>query len=104
MAAEPDLEDLVLRPWRYAHLRLTLEDPALADAFELRDAFDRPLLLSVLRGTVTMGSDSMGLEGGTSGLVRAHEGARTLVLFSRGVEVLRRGVELTPERVTELRL
>ena len=85
-------------------LRVRLGDPSAADALSLLDVEGEELPLSFLLGSVTLGSSSVGIEGGVSNLIRTDESARTLVLYRNGLEVQRVPLALRAGEVNELQL
>lgn len=100
---EPDLLDVRFRAPAPCHLRVFLADPERADSLMLLDEEDRPLSLSFLVGSVTLGAEAVTIQNGTSDLLRTDESARTLVL-SRREEKERIPIHLVPGEVNELHL
>ena len=100
---EPDLSNVVFRAPAVCHLRVFLADPARADSLMLLDERDKPLALSFIVGSVTLGVDAVPIVNGTSDLIQADESARVLVLTKEGRKE-RIPLHLSPGEVNELRL
>jgi hypothetical protein len=104
LAPHADLERLELVLPLLCDLQVDLAgNVALARSFSVLDAEERVLeLQEVYSGGWTF-SREVGFVEGLSPVVRAPESGVTLVLFSAGVEVLRRPLALVPDELTLVR-
>lgn len=104
LSSGDDAEDLELRVARSCKLEVDLTDSGVgADNAEILGADGERLGLAITMGEMTFASDSASLHGGRSGVLSVSEAAQTLVLYTGGVEVLRRRVWLVPGKSNVVR-
>src|SRR6185503_18161387 len=98
LAPHADLEHLELVEPLLCELQVDLSgDPAFADSLRVLDVDGHELETIESFGNGFSVDTQAGITNGLSGVVVVKETARTLVLFRKGAEVLRRPLHLDPE-------
>ncbi len=106
LKSDGDLEHLEILVVRHAQMQVDLRGSIqVVDEIALLDPNDQPLALLVRQGDGTVGGPRYSLSGlKKSPVFSVPEDARTLVSYSRGVEIGRIGVRLVPGELTIVRL
>lgn len=104
LAKETKPENMEIVVSERCHLRIELKNPQEAiDQFEIRDANDQRLTITILEGNRSMGTTVGGLLRGESHVVAVEDTARTLVLLSATKEVRRLPITLSSGEITVVR-